>query len=379
MPFAATGGWRVGGEGDIFAAAARGGHPWRSPRPLNGALMQSSRPSLRSRPAGGSRVKVLFTCVGRRVELLNAFRRTGKELGIRLDIHGADATRFSPALHRVDHAHLVEPISAGHYIEELLGIVRRSRINLLIPLIDTELPLIAAAVDDFAEAGCRALISSSSVVRTCRDKLATYRMLRRAGIDTPATWPWAEAVKRKNHRFPRFLKPRTGSAAKGNYVLQDLDELKTFGRRVPDAIVQEFVKGAEHTLDVYTGFDGRPRCVVPRKRLEVRTGEVSKGVIVKDPAIMAVGRRVAEVLGECRGVVTVQAIVTPRGRIRAIEINPRFGGGAPLAIHAGADFPKWILQEFLGRKPRIHPRGFRNDIAMLRYDESVFVRNASRL
>ena len=341
--------------------------------------MRSSRPSLWGRPAGRSRVNVLFTCVGRRVELLNAFRRAGEELGIRLDIHGADATRFSPAFHRVDRAHLVDPISAGHYIEQLLGIVRQSRINLLIPLIDPELPLIAAAVDDFAEAGCHALVSSPSVVRTCRDKLATYRMLKRAGIDTPATWPWAEAVKRKTHRFPRFLKPRTGSAARGNYILQDFDELKTFGRRVPDAIVQEFVKGAEHTLDVYTGFHGWPRCVVPRKRLEVRTGEVSKGVIVKDPAIMAVGRRVAEVLGECRGVVTVQGIVTPRGRIRVIEINPRFGGGAPLAIHAGADFPKWILLEFLGKKPRINSRGFRNDIAMLRYDESVFVPNASRL
>jgi carbamoyl-phosphate synthase large subunit len=118
---------------------------------------------------------------------------------------------------------------------------------------------------------------------------------------------------------------------------------------------------------------------VPRKRLEVRTGEVSKGLIVKDPAVMAVGRRVAEVLGACRGVVTVQCIVADGGRIRVIEINPRFGGGAPLAIHAGADFPRWILEELLGRKPRINPLGFRDDVAMLRYDDSVFVPNASKL
>lgn len=165
----------------------------------------------------------------------------------------------------------------------------------------------------------------------------------------------------------------------GNYVINNADELRTFGRRVPDAIVQEFVKGTEHTLDVYTGFDGTPRCVVPRKRLEVRTGEVSKGVIVKDARIMATGARVAEVLGGCRGVVTVQCMVTPRGRIRVIEINPRLGGDVPLAIHAGADFPKWILMELLGKRPRINPSGFRDDIAMLRHDDSVFVPNASGL
>ncbi len=94
---------------------------------------------------------------------------------------------------------------------------------------------------------------------------------------------------------------------------------------------------------------------------------------------MAVGGRVAEMLGECRGVITVQCIVTPDRRIRVIEVNPRFGGGVPLAIHAGADFPKWILSELLGKRPRINPTGFRDDIAMLRFDDSVFVPNASKL
>lgn len=324
-------------------------------------------------------VRVLFTCIGRRVELLNAFRRAARRLSIRLETHGADASRLSPAIHLVDRAHVVPSIASGKYVPELLNIVRRNRIDLLIPLIDTELPVLAGAVSDFAAGGCTALISSSEVVRTCRDKILTYRMLRGAGIDTPQTWEWSEAVKRKRNRYPLFLKPRAGSAAMGNYVVKNAEELKTFGRRVKDAIVQEFVRGTEHTLDVYTGFDGVPRCVVPRRRLEVRTGEASKAQVVKDEAIMAVGRQVAEALEECRGVVTVQCMVTSRGRIRVIEINPRFGGGVPLAIHAGADFPRWILMELTGRRPRIRAVGFRDDVAMLRYDQSVFVNKASSL
>ncbi len=339
-------------------------------------------PSMRSTHSARTRkprVRMLFTCVGRRVELVNGFRRAADNLAIKLEVHGADATRLSPAMHLVDKGHIVPGITTGGYIEALIELVRRARIELLVPLIDPELPLLAAAVERFADVGCLALVSSESVVQTCTDKLATFELLRRSGIDTPKTWPWGDAVKRKKHRFPLFLKPRAGSAGMGNYTVRTVDELRTFGRRVPDAIVQEFVDGAEHTLDVYTGFDGRPRCVVPRKRIEVRTGEVSKGLIVKDPAIMAVGKQVAQALGGCRGVVTVQCIVTPKGRIRVIEINPRFGGGAPLSIHAGADFPKWILAEFVGKRVRINPTGFRNDIAMLRYDESVFFPRASRL
>ncbi len=322
--------------------------------------------------------RLLMTCIGRRVELLNAFRRAADALGINLEVHGTDINKLSPAIHLVDKPHFVDRISSGCYIEQLLNVVRKHKIDLLIPLIDTELALLADATVAFDHAGCVALVSSPSVIETCSDKLATYRVLSDAGIDTPVTWTWREALRLKHPTFPMFLKPRAGSAGMGNYVVRTPAELKTFGRRVPDAIVQEFVDGDEHTLDVYTGFDGQPRCVVPRKRLEVRTGEVSKGIIVKDEKIMAIGRRVAEVLGECRGVVTVQCMRTKRGRIRVIEINPRLGGGAPLAIHAGADFPKWIMMELCGMKPRIRWAGFRDDIAMLRYDESVFVANASR-
>ncbi len=324
-------------------------------------------------------LRVLFTCVGRRVELLEAFRAAALRLRCGIEIHGADATRLSPAIHHVDKKHIVPSIASGRYIDALLRIVRTRKIDVLIPLIDSELAILSESADRFAELGCRALISAESVIRICGDKLGTHEMLVGAGIDTPKTWRWSDVLKRKRHRFPYFMKPNAGSAAVGNYIIRNVDELTTLGRLVRDPIVQEFVDGVEHTLDVYTGFDGKPRCVVPRRRIEVRSGEVSKAVVVKDPAIMAVGRRVVETLADCQGVVTVQCMVTADGRIRVIEINARFGGGAPLAIRAGADFPKWILAELLGSKPKINSTGFRDKMVMLRYDQSVFIPNGAKL
>lgn len=328
---------------------------------------------------GTRRLKVLFTCVGRRVELVRAFQRAAKVLKVSLEVHGADANLLTPAMQLVDKPHVVPRIASGAYTDALAAVVKKHGIDLLIPLLDSELAQIAEARERFATLGCTAIISSPSVIETCQDKLATYRALLAAGIDTPETVPWVAMIEQKKHRFPYYMKPRRGSAAKGNYVIRDEDELRVLGKRVPDAIVQEFVEGPEYTLDVYTGFDGTPRCVVPRKRLEVRTGEVSKGLVVKNPNIMEIGRRVAEMLRDCRGVITVQCIATPKGQIRVIEINARFGGGVPLAIHAGADFPRWILEEQLGRKSRINPTGFRDGVAMLRFDDSVFVRGADRM
>ena len=79
-------------------------------------------------------------------------------------------------------------------------------------------------------------------------------------------------------------------------------------------------------------------------------------------------------LGAGPGVITVQLILTKDEKIKFIEINPRFGGGAPLSIKAGANFPKWILQQLIGKKTQIKFDGFKNNLIMLRYDAEVWLK-----
>ncbi len=341
-------------------------------------MTRRKRPSAKPKPrrnrsASKPVLRILFTCVGRRIELLDAFRQAARKLRIKLEVHGADINRTAPAIHVADVAHLVPRIGHRNHISALATLVEKNKIDAIIPLIDSDLLALSRAATRFAKLGCTVVISKQSVIKTCGDKLLTHQFLKRADIDTPETWTPAEALAHRRRKFPYFLKPREGSAGQGLYKINDADELRVFIKRQPDCVVQEFIEGVEHTMDVYTGFDGIPRCVVPRRRLEVRTGEVSKGLIVKDPRIIEVGRSVANAISGFRGVVTVQCMVTSTGRITVIEINPRFGGGAPLSIHAGADFPKWLMTELLGKSLKIREDSYRDKVAMLRYDESLFI------
>ncbi|UCD28947.1 MAG: ATP-grasp domain-containing protein [Planctomycetota bacterium] len=321
---------------------------------------------------GRRQVRILFTCAGRRVELIRAFMRAASPLGIKIVVHTADADPSFAASCIAHHTHLVPTVDSPGYIPALLKIVEKNKIDLLIPLIDTELYKLARAREKFARLSCAAIISSPRVVKICQDKLLAYDFLARNGIDTPKTWSYQQILNQHRYKFPYFLKPRKGSASKGNFILHNKTDLHTLAPRVPDAIVQEFVPGDEHTLDVYTGLDGRPRSVVPRKRVEVRGGEVTRALTVNHPGIIETGFKVAEALGECVGVITIQLFLAFDGRIRVIEINPRFGGGVPLAIRAGANFPKWILAEWLGRKPRIREVNFKAGLMMLRYHQAFF-------
>jgi carbamoyl-phosphate synthase large subunit len=317
---------------------------------------------------------LLFTCVGRRVELLQAFRAAARRLRIGLRLVGTDSDPTAPALSCVDEPLLVPRATDAGYIDALLDAVRTHRVALLIPTIDTDLEVVSRSRAAIAELGCVPLIAEPEVISTCRDKVRTYEHLCRHNIDTPQTWTPQQLPPAAERRFPLFIKPRGGSASQWVHKIEDPQDLDYYLGRVRNPIIQQFVAGVEHTLDVYVGLTGVPRCVVPRARWQVRGGEVCKGVVVKDLEIMDAGRHLVETLGpSLRGLVTLQCIVTRRRRIRFIEINPRFGGGAPLAIAAGADFPAWLLQELAGQTPDIAFDGFQHGLCMLRYDWSVFL------
>jgi carbamoyl-phosphate synthase large subunit len=99
---------------------------------------------------------------------------------------------------------------------------------------------------------------------------------------------------------------------------------------------------------------------------------VSKSQVIKNSRIMAKAVTLVEKLGAGPGVITLQLFLTGDNKVTFIEINPRFGGGVPLSIKAGANFPKWILQELSGQKPRIRPDAFKDNLIMLRYDSEVW-------
>jgi len=315
----------------------------------------------------------LFTCIGRRVSLLESFRRASKHLKINASLLGTDTTELSPALQLCDQRFSVKPTTHAGYIKQILSIVKANKVNLLVPTVDLDLKRLAQNKSKFATLGCRVLVSNPEVIDICQDKRNTYRFLVKNGFDTALTISVRSALSKTNIEWPCFLKPWDGYAGRGNAVVKNRNELLFYAKRIPNAICQELVEGTEYTCDVYVDFGMKVRCVVPRKRIEVRAGEVSKGQVAKNARIMSEAVTLVEKLGAGPGVITLQLFLTDDGKVKYIEINPRFGGGAPLSIKAGADFPKWILQELTGRKPNIRPDGFKDGLIMLRYDSEVWL------
>ncbi|MDR4507402.1 MAG: ATP-grasp domain-containing protein [Candidatus Brocadiaceae bacterium] len=316
---------------------------------------------------------ILFTSSGRRVSLLRYFKEALQKLGVNGKVISADLQKNAPASFVADDREMVPRVTDQAYVPELLNICHRHDIRLLIPLIDTELHLLAPHRKAFDDIGVTLLVSSEEVNSLSLDKRKTREFFIAAGVMTPEILDPEVILTSQSPAYPYLLKPAQGSCSAGVTKVRNKKELEFFLEYIPNPIVQELVKGEEYTLDILVDFEGKVRCIVPRLRIETRAGEVSKGITVKHPGIIAAGRKVAEALPGALGCITVQCFLTELNDISFIEINPRFGGGYPLSFAAGADFPRWIIQMVLGEDPDITLDGWQDGLVMLRYDEGIFV------
>jgi carbamoyl-phosphate synthase large subunit len=320
------------------------------------------------------RFNILFSNVGRRVVVIKAFSKSLKKLGLKGKIIGVDANPFSPAFYITDKSYEICKISDDLYISNLINICKKESISLVISFLDTDLLKLAENKKAFQDAGIFVMISTPEVIRMARDKRLTCDFFTKNDISTPRLWNYEEAKEQKP--FPLLIKPLDGSASTKVFRIDNEKALDFFYQFVPNPMLMEYIEGSEYTLDIFINLQGEVIAVVPRKRMEVREGEVSKSIITIDPKIIAEGQRVGRALAAIGGLgmINVQVIVNEYGNEKFIEINPRFGGGCPLSLKAGYPFTEWVIQMVLNKEFSPLPEDLGDGLTMLRYDEGIFIK-----
>lgn len=314
-------------------------------------------------------MKILFTSVGRRVELMQAFKNAANNLKVNLEIYGADITDSAPALYFCDHTVIVPKIKDENYIPTLIKVCKEEKIDALIPTIDTDLLLLSQHKNDFGNT--IVVISDEDKVAICRDKRYTADYFNSVGLNSPHP---VDDYKNYKEGFPAFIKPKDGSSSIFAYKVENEEELIAYARQVPDYIIQPFISGTEYTVDIFCDFEGNPIYITPRIRLAVRSGEVLKTEIRQDDSII---NEMKELVKDYKphGQITVQLIKDSKtDKNYYIEINPRFGGGAPLSIKAGADSAEAMLRLLNGEKLCYQDKKAEDGAIFSRFDQSVRVK-----
>lgn len=321
-------------------------------------------------------MNVLFTSAGRRVELLRSFRAAYQRLSLAGRVVVTDIDPLAPAIQVADAHYMVPRYTSPDYVPALAEICRREQINVVFPLIDPDIPILAHHRAALEATGTQLAVVSAEAAAVARDKWMTRALFESVDLPVPRSW-LPEHLEGATIEYPVFIKPRAGSAAENAFKVLSAKELSFFLQYVPNPIIQEFLPGPEITNDVVCDLSGRVLSVVSRRRLEVRNGEVSKGVTFYDPQIAAACVKVAGALPAV-GPITVQCMLK-EGKPYFTEINARLGGGIPLAVAAGVDVPGLLLASAAGLPVEIPALGgYRIGLYLTRFDDAFVLSEEQR-
>jgi carbamoyl-phosphate synthase large subunit len=268
---------------------------------------------------------------------------------------GGRLAQVGVVLPRADHP---------RFADALLGVAASYGVRALVGTVAEELPALTAAVPALTAAGVATWLPDVAAVDLCCDKAAFARRLSERGVPHPATAD--RVVGMLDVPGPWVVKPRSGRGSRGVRLLDTPGDVVDALAADPGLIAQTRLPGREFTADALVDRSGRLLTVVPRWRDETKAGISVKGTTFDSEAVTAVAGAALAAVG-LTGPANVQGFVDDDGMATVVEINPRFSGGLPLTLAAGADLVGTYLTGVLEPAAVLPQLWFTPGVQMSRY------------
>lgn len=319
-------------------------------------------------------MNILFLSAGRRVELFKDFRRS---LSPGSHIIATDNSKYAPALYYADKAYLVPRIDSPDYIEKILDICVKEKINAVTTLIDPEIMILAKNREKFENLGILVLAPYAKTTELAYNKYDMFRYLRSHGVRTPETYGSYDEVGSALNEgmidFPLFVKPRCGSGSVGARKVCDESELRDAFDEDSSVIAQEFMTGddcIDLDADIYVDtISHEPVAIFSKKKISTTIGGANKTISFRDNCLFEFIEDFMHIF-RFNGPLDADFFYKD-GKYYLSEINPRFGGAYLHAYGAGVDFIKLIENNVNGITNSSQIGDYEDGIVMMMYDSVV--------
>lgn len=246
------------------------------------------------------------------------------------------------------------PQTDANYWSVVESAIKTKGISLVIPSLDEQLIGWADRKEELEKQGIFVMLSDKDVIQIFQDKWLTYQFFKHHNIPTPKT-SLTQAYS--------LIKPRNGRGSKGIKITNQPCSMGGM-------ISQELLTGEEYTVDVFCNADSEPVYIVPRKRLHVKDGKSTEGIVIHHEGVINWVKKICNATN-FKGPLNMQCFVDGED-ISFIEINPRIAGGMALGFAATENWVKLIIDHFVHGKT-ISPKPIQYGMEMKRYYAEIFV------
>jgi carbamoyl-phosphate synthase large subunit len=289
------------------------------------------------------KINLLLTNVGRKIYFLNFIKKI--DLNIKIHISDCNPINASFAFDKNVKKHLVikSSLNSKRYLYDIINIVKKNKINILIPLTDYDLEVLSKNRIFFSKLNCTVIVSSEEAVLNCLDKSRTEVFAKKYNFFYPKSY---YSLKKKIN-FPVVKKKILGSGSLGYQFIENKNQLNTFFIKGKD-MIQEFISGEEFNIDILNDFNGKFISYCAKKKILMRAGETDKAKIIVNKSFEIFAKKLSKSLGHI-GNLDCDIIIKNK-KIYILDLNPRFGGGYPFTHLSGLNYINIIFQIYLGKK-----------------------------
>ena len=309
-------------------------------------------------------MNILILSAGTRNKIVQYFKKETTGNG---NVIATDMSVLAPAIYEADKYYIVPRMTDKGYLDVILDICKKERINGVLSLIDPELSLLAENSDRFADIGTTVIGSSYALCEMSLDKMQMFEWLSKHNYKCAKSYMDKDTfygdVDAGRITYPVFVKPARGSASIAISKVYDKETLELLFSHDDELMIQEFLDGQEIGADVYIDtISGEVVSIFTKKKLKMRSGETDKSVSFKDEKLFELITDFVKKAGY-RGQIDID-IFDINGEYYISEVNPRFGGGYPHAYESGCNHMKLIKNNL---------RGVANENCIGNYDDGIYM------
>lgn len=299
----------------------------------------------------------------RRVSMARLLKKSGKSLGLEVEVIAYELDTRVPIAIEGEVIRGLSFTDPG-VVDDIARVVKEHDVKIILPFVNAAIEIASLCKERIS--GVFVPVSDFNTTSRMFDKVEAARLFKEAGFPIPRTYSVID------NEMPAIAKPRKGGSSRGIKVFHEVDDLMHL-ENLDQYLVQEYIaNNKEYTVDCYVSHEGEILVTVPRERLEVMGGEVTRTVTCRDSHLIEMSRSVITRFGLI-GPVTLQFLHDlDNDRYLLMEVNPRLGGGVICSIYAGAPIPEYILSEAIGMKPEASDT-WKDGVLMARYQqEAIF-------
>lgn len=239
-------------------------------------------------------------------------------------------------------------VDEKNYISELKRIIQSEKIDILIPTVDPELPILSKYKKEFKEKlHCHILINEFEEINRFNDKWLSYLWYIEHAIATPKSiLPENNTDLEKSAlalEYPMIMKPRVGGGSRSIFKINSFLDVAKYIEIVPKPILQQYLfpDNEEYTAGTYKTIDNEVFTIILKRTLKFGMTNTAETVFNKELNDFA-----KEVILKTNliGSNNIQFRVTKQGP-KVLEINPRFSGTTGIRASFGFnDVEMWIKE-----------------------------------